>query len=158
MEEHGSKRVDIAGANDNWQNTAFCGTLVGDFLPVKLIYKDRTPACHPKIQCPPDWDITHSPKHWSNKETMIQYTNNIVTPYIKSARVSFSDDTPALVSMDDFKGHITSIVTDIWIPITSMCAYFHQTRQTNFSLWSSPSTSLRKTFWSGVLKTGKQSK
>ena len=68
MEEQGSKRVDVAGANDKRQITAvFCGSLVGDFLPVQVIYQGKTPRRHPKFEFPPDWDIIHSPKHWSNE-------------------------------------------------------------------------------------------
>ena len=44
---------------------------------------------------------------------MIQYVENIIIPYIKSARASFSDDTPALVIMDNFKGQITSAVAEL---------------------------------------------
>ena len=114
IEEQGSKRVDVARANDKRQITAvFCGSLVGDFLPTQVIYQGTTPHCHPKFQFPPDWDITHSPKHWSNEETMIQYVDNIIIPYVKSARASFSDDTPALVIMDNFKGQITSAVAEL---------------------------------------------
>ena len=48
MDREGSKRVEIAGANDKRQITAvFCGTLTGDFLPLQLIYKGKTPRCHP---------------------------------------------------------------------------------------------------------------
>jgi hypothetical protein len=114
MEEQGSKRVDVAGANDKRQITAvFCGSLVGDFLPVQVIYQGKTPRCHPKFQFPLDWDITHSHKHWSNEETMIQYVDNIIIPYVKSARASFSDNTAALVIMDNFKGQITSTVNEL---------------------------------------------
>ena len=114
MEKQGTKRVDIAGANDKRQTTAvLCGSLVGDFLPIQVIYQGKTPRCHPKYQFPPDWNITHSSKHWSNEETMIQYVEEIVIPYVKSVRASFSDDTPALVIMDNFKGQITSSVTEL---------------------------------------------
>ena len=114
MEEQGSKRVDVAGANDKRQITAvFCGSLVGNFLPVQVIYQGKTPRCHPKFQFPPEWDITHSPKHWSNEEIMIQYVDNIIIPYIKSARASFSDDTPALVLMNNFKSQNTSTVIEL---------------------------------------------
>ena len=37
---------------------------------------------------------------------------NIIVPYVKSTRGSFEDDTPALVIIDNFKGQITSSVTD----------------------------------------------
>ena len=106
--------MDVAGANNKWLITAvFCGSLVGNFLPIQVIYQGKIPRCHPKYQFPPEWDITHSPKHWSNKETMIQYMEKIILPYIRSARAAFSDDTPALVIMDNFKGQITSPVTEL---------------------------------------------
>ena len=48
MEQCGSKRVEMGGAGDKRQITAvFCGTILGDFLPVQLIYKGKTPRCHP---------------------------------------------------------------------------------------------------------------
>ncbi len=66
MDQRGAKRVEMIGVNDKQQITAvFCGTLVGDFLPVQLIYKGKTPRCHPRFAFPPGWHITHSPKHWS---------------------------------------------------------------------------------------------
>jgi len=109
MDQQGSKRVQVAGANDKRLITAiFCGSLLGFFLPIQVIYQGKTPCCHPRYQFPPDWDITHSPKHWSNEVTMFQYVKNIIVPYVKSTRGSFEDDTPALVIIDNFKGQITS--------------------------------------------------
>ena len=43
MEQRGSKRVEMVGANNKRQITAiFCGTIFGDFLPIQLIYKGKT--------------------------------------------------------------------------------------------------------------------
>ena len=48
IEKQGEKRVEIRGVNDKRQITAvFCGTLLGDFLPVQLIYKGKTNCSHP---------------------------------------------------------------------------------------------------------------
>ena len=39
----GSKRVEISGLGDKRQITAvLCGLLVGDFLPIQLVYKGKT--------------------------------------------------------------------------------------------------------------------
>lgn len=58
----GSKRVEIKAANDKRQITAvFYGNLLGDFLPIQVIYKSKTNRCHPSFTFPSDWDITHSP-------------------------------------------------------------------------------------------------
>ena len=44
MERQGSKRVEAVGVNDKCLiTTVFCGSLVGDFLPVQIIYKGKTP-------------------------------------------------------------------------------------------------------------------
>ena len=86
----------------------FCGSLVGDFLPVQVIYQGKTAWCHPRFEFPPEWDITHSQKHWSNETTMIQYIENIIVPYINSVRQAVGNDTPAMISMDNFKGQVTS--------------------------------------------------
>ena len=113
MDRQGAKRVEIGGANDKRLITAvFCGSLVGDFLPVQVIYQGKTERCHPNYQFPPEWDITHSQKHWSNEATMIQYIEKIIIPYIQSTRAALEDDSPALVIMDNFKGQVTSLLED----------------------------------------------
>ena len=74
MEQRGSQRVHLTGIDDKRQITAvFCGTLLGDFLPLQVIYKGKTPRCHPSFIFPKDWHISHSPKHWSTEETVVQY-------------------------------------------------------------------------------------
>ena len=81
MDLRGSKRVEMIGVDDKRQITAvFCGSLIGDFLPVQLIYKGKISRCHPKYTFPPGWHITHSPKHWSTEETMIQYVDLVILP------------------------------------------------------------------------------
>lgn len=114
MEQVGSKRVEISGVNDKRQITAiFCGSLAGDFLPIQLIYQGKTARCHPKFTFPPDWDITHSPKHWSTEETMVQYIENIIVPYVQRLREDFGDDQSALVIMDNFKGQTTTTINNL---------------------------------------------
>lgn len=68
MDREGTRRVEMVGAKDKHQITAlFCCTLQGDFLPMQLIYKEKTSRCHPKFKFPPGWHITHAPKHWSTE-------------------------------------------------------------------------------------------
>lgn len=87
MEKEGSKCVSIAGATDKRQITAvFCGTAIGTFLPVQLIYFGKTNRCHPKFPFPSDWSISHSPKHLSNETTMLEYIENIIAPYVDKER------------------------------------------------------------------------
>lgn len=111
MERRGSKRVEMTGVGDKRQITAiFCGTILGDFLPIQLIYKGKTNRCHPHFSFPSDWDITHSPKHWSTENTMLQYIDNIIVPYVENVRQSLGESRPALVVIDNFKGQVTESV------------------------------------------------
>ncbi len=65
MELKGSKRVEVAGLTDKRQITAvLCGSLTGDSLPPQVIYRGKTPRCHPTYSFPSDWYITHSANHW----------------------------------------------------------------------------------------------
>lgn len=111
LERQGSKRVEITGVGDKRMITAvFCGSLTGDFLPIQIVYKGKTNRCHPHFKFPANWHITHSEKRWSNEETMIQYIESIIIPYIKSQRELLEDDKPAIVIMDNFKGQITPAI------------------------------------------------
>ena len=113
MVRQGSKHVEAVRFNGKHLITAvFFGSLVGDFLPVQIINKVKTPRCHPQYQFPLDWDITHSPKHWSNERTMLQYVTKVIISYVKHIQGSFKEDTPALAIMDNFKDHVVSLVTD----------------------------------------------
>ena len=57
----------------------------------------KTARCHLRFKFPPEWDITHSQKHWSNETTMIQYIEKIIIPYINSVHQSVGNDTPAVI-------------------------------------------------------------
>ena len=106
----------------NWDQTGirigtftavFCGSLTGDFLPIQVIYKGKTTRCHPRYKFPSGWHITHSPKHWSNEETMIQYIESIIVLYVERQRELLEEDKPALVVIDNFKGQVTSAVNTL---------------------------------------------
>ena len=114
MEKCGEKRVEMVGINDKRQITAiFCGTALGDFLPIQLIYKGTSTRCYPRFQFPRDWHITHSPNHWSTEETMLQYIECIILPYVEKVRDDMGDNKAALVIMDNFKGQITASVSSL---------------------------------------------
>ena len=89
----------------------FCGTAVGDFLPPQVIYQGKTARCHPHFEFPVDWNVTHSPRHWSNKSTMLEYIDSIIIPYVESQR-KILGDKPAVVIMDNFKGQITRSINE----------------------------------------------
>ena len=116
MEQRGARRVEITGLNDKRMITAvFCGTLTGDFLPIQLVYQGKTDRCHPKYNFPEDWHITHSPNHWSTEETMKDYLDHVVFPYIDGVRAScdLSHNYPALAIFDNFKGQVTDDILQL---------------------------------------------
>ena len=107
----GSKRVEIIAKDDKRQITAvLAGTLDGDFLPCQIIYQDTTTSCLPKYDFPNNWHITYCANHWSNKETTIEYVDNVPNPYTAKKRTSLnlSKDYPALIIFDNFKARCTS--------------------------------------------------
>ena len=92
MNRQGARRVEMIGISDKRQITAvFYGSLMGDFLPIQLIYEGKTARCQPHYKFPSGWDITQSPKHWSTEKTMLQYINNIIVPYVERIRQDFEE-------------------------------------------------------------------
>ena len=82
-----SEEGKIAGVDDKRQITAvFAASLAGDFLPVQLIYKGTTPRCLPAVTFPQGWHATFSPNHWANENTMVDYVDRILVPYIQKKR------------------------------------------------------------------------
>ena len=86
---------------------------MGDFLPVQLIYQGKTSRCHPHYDFPSGWHITHSPKHWSTEQTMLEYIEHIIIPYVETTRDLINSNKPALVIMDNFKGQVTPSVNSL---------------------------------------------
>jgi len=53
--------------------------------------------------------VTHSPKHWSNEETMLQYIHSVIIPFVDQTRqnIGAHEQQPALAIFDHFKGQMT---------------------------------------------------
>ena len=116
MAEHKSKRVEVSGIEDKRQITAtFAASLSGSFLPVQLVYQGKTSKCHPSIDFPDNWHVTHSPNHWCNESTMISYVQLIIVPYVQETRknLGLPDSQSALVILDEFKGQTTEQVLNL---------------------------------------------
>ena len=94
MARRGSKRVETVGTKEKRRITAVhSGTMLGDFLPLQLIYCGKTARCHPKLQFPSDWHITHAKKHWSNEETILQYVEHVIVLYVEQVRFDIVCET-----------------------------------------------------------------
>ena len=65
------------------------------------------PLLLPKnVKFPDGWYLTHNQNHWSNEETMLDYVEHIILPYVKKTQqeLGLSSTYPALVLFDSFKG------------------------------------------------------
>lgn len=113
MAKEGSKCVDIAGINDKHQITAvLIVTLDGNFLPIQLIFQDKTSACLPHTKSASGWHVTCSHNHWANEETTKDHIEKIIVPYLTKKRVELKlpNDQRALRIFDNFKGQLTDEV------------------------------------------------
>ena len=133
-----------------WQ--CFVAHLWGIFCLSKQSTKAKTPRCHHHYQFPSDWNITHSPEHWSNERTMLQQVTKVIIPYVKRIRGSFKEDTPAVVIMDNFKGKFGN--RSVGVEQYPMFAFCHQTRQIISNPWTGQATwrYFEKTLWRLVCK------
>lgn len=114
--QEGSRSVPIANVDDKRQITGtFCVNILGDFLPIQLIYSGITDRCHPRVKFPESFHITHSSNHWSNELIVIEYLKKIIFPYLKKKRedLKLQDNAKALLIFDVFKGQTTSAVNEL---------------------------------------------
>ena len=66
------------------------------------------------MKFPSDWHLAITPKHWSNEETMGDYIDKIIVPYVEKKRkdLQLPSDFPALVLFDHFSGQVTNVTFD----------------------------------------------
>ena len=84
----------------------------GEFLPSQLIYQGKTTHCLSHYDFLVDWHLTYSANHWSNEETMKEYIEHIILPFIhgKRKQLRLADDYPALLTLDNFKAQCTPTI------------------------------------------------
>jgi hypothetical protein len=60
---------------------------------------------------PPHWDITHTKTHWSNKNTVLLYVENVLKPFMNETRALLGDPNQrGLVILDSFSAHMDADV------------------------------------------------
>ena len=83
----GAKQVPIIGLEDKRQITAVLAiALDGRLLPPQLLHEGKTNRCHPNVVFPEGWPVWHSSNHWSNSSTMLEYINQLLTPWLEKRR------------------------------------------------------------------------
>ena len=115
MEVKGVKQVPVTGISDKHQDTLVLSVdMAGGVLPPQIIYQGKTSQCHPKFPFPAEWNINHSPNHWSNTETMLTYAEEVLIPHVKQTRerLDLSPSQPACVVLDVFAAHRTTVFLD----------------------------------------------
>ena len=108
MEKQGSRLVPVVGKEDKREITVLLTVAAtGKLLPPQVVYQGKTPGCHPKVTFLSSWNITHSESHWSTEETMLEYIDQVLVPYVSHARqeLELADDHPALTIFDVFCAH-----------------------------------------------------
>lgn len=115
MARKGSKQVEIIGLDDKRQITAVMAcSLTGELLPLQLVYGGKTEKCHPRYTFPPDWHITHSPNHWANTSTTLEWISHVLVPFLVKKRedLQIPPEQPALCILDLFRAHRVEEVID----------------------------------------------
>ena len=108
LEVEGTKQVDMIGRDDKREITLLLAiSLAGKLLPPQIIYAGKTSRCHPSVNVPDRWNITHSTSHWSTEATMIEYCDHVLAPYMVEQRQSLDlgVDAPGLCIFDVFAAH-----------------------------------------------------
>ena len=114
--DRNSETVPIGNLDNKRQITGtFVINLSGEFLPIQLIYTGTTDLCHPKVNFPTGFDVTHSANHWANEEKVISLLNKIVFPFVQKKRESLNlaNDSKALLIFDVFRGQTTAEVNSL---------------------------------------------
>ena len=117
MTKKGSKQVEIIGLDDKRQITAVMAcSLTGELLPIQLVYGGKTEKCHPRYDFPTDWHITHSPNHWANTATTIEWIEHILVPFLEKKKqdLQIPPEQPSLCILDLFRAHRVEEVIDVF--------------------------------------------
>lgn len=107
MNEKGGSTVSVIAGDDKKMFTAvFSETMSGTFLPMQLIYGGKTERCHPKMDFPEGFHVTHNSNHWSNTETTKDLVTKIIAPYVENVKreMGLQSSQKAIVIWDTFKG------------------------------------------------------
>ena len=111
MEKQGAKRVEVVGTGDKrqitavflWHYTRGFPSCTGYFCWQKL--KDVIRS----LSFPQDGTLHTRQSTGQTKNTMQQYIEFIILPYVRSVRDSLEvDEQPGLIIMDNFKGQVTA--------------------------------------------------
>ena len=102
----GSTTVAIRGVDDRRKITAtFAVSASRSFLPIALIYNNKTKCSLPKYDFPNFFNVRFPLNHWSNFEKCVSLFEKIILLYIQSKKkeLSYLKEQYSLIVMDTFK-------------------------------------------------------
>ena len=71
----------------------------------------KTKRCYPSYVFPEEWNITHNSNHWSNEDTMVECSQEVIVPYIECVCKELNKpELATLAIFDNFKGQLTEKV------------------------------------------------
>lgn len=98
--------------------------MAGKILPPQLIYSGKTTRCLPAYSFPSDWNVTFSESHWSTVDTMLEYCDKILRPYLASVRSSLGrPNQKALLILDVFAVHRCDVVKEMFASMNCELVY-----------------------------------
>lgn len=110
------------GIDDKREMTALLTVAMsGVLLAPQLIYAGKTNRCHAQYDFPDSWCITHTTNHWSNEETMLEYCDAIIAPYLSQKRKN--PNQKALIILDVFAAHRCESVRDKFKSMNCILVY-----------------------------------
>lgn len=110
-ETKGARHVSVMGVEDKRQITAIiASSLTGHLLPLQLIFGGSTDKCEPMKShriIKAQFHVTHSDNHWSTIDTMKEYMERIIQPYISHIINLYNLDreSRAIVLLDCWSVH-----------------------------------------------------
>lgn len=118
--QKGVREVSLLGLDDKRQITVLPATAMdGSTLPFQVIFKGKTARCLPPAALRKrledlGWHWTQTQTHWSTLETMIDWVDKILVPYLlaQKRRLNLPDDHPCLLLLDVWKVHLTAAFRD----------------------------------------------
>ena len=111
-------KLGYRGGGSRRQETNFCIAWMHHFRDffasaTHLSRKDKSVSCSSRLS--QDWSITHTPNHWSNEDTMLEYIEKVFLPYVckKRKELNLPPNHPAPAMFDVFKGQCTEAVQSL---------------------------------------------
>ena len=93
-----------------------------DFFSSAINLCRKTKTCHSSYVFPEEWNITHSSNHWSNEDTMIEYIQEVIVPYVECVHEELNKpEQAALAIFDNFKGQLTEKVLQELESVLASC-------------------------------------